>query len=451
MSFWRSAAARLMLAHFLMAAASTALVLGFLYWRVGGVIDAEQRAVVEAEIRGLADDYNQAGLAGLMRAIDLRLDRPQARDAIYLLADERGRRITGNLAGWPPTIAPGTGWVTLRLIRTDRSGPTEISALAVRLPGDERLLVGRDVAARVAFDRALARAVVWALVVMTSLSIVTGWLLVRLMRQRIGTIDEAARAIMAGDLGSRVEERGSDDEFDRLAGTLNAMLDRIETLVRDLRMVTDSLAHDLRSPLGRLVRHLRAAQAEDLPPSERADLMRRAEEEADTVLATATALLDITRIEAGLGADQFEPVDLAALVRDLADLYGAVAEERQLMLATVCEGEIPIRGHPQLLAQAASNLIENAMRHAPERSDISLAARIGPEGAVLSVADRGPGIPEADRARAVERFVRLDPARGSSGSGLGLALVAAVARMHGATLRLADNAPGLRAEIVFRR
>ncbi len=448
-SLWRSAAARLILTHFVMVATSTALVLGFLYWRVGGVIDEEQRAVVEVEISGLADAYDRAGIAGLARAIDRAQDRPQTRDAIYLLADARGRRITGNLAAWPPTIAPGTGWVTLSLIRTDHSGPTEISALAIRLPGGERLLVGRDVAARAAFDRELARALVWALLAMTGLSLVTGWISVRMMRRRVGTIGDAAGAIMAGDLSRRVPERGSGDEFDRLAITLNAMLERIDALVSDLRTVTDSLAHDLRSPLGRLTRHIEAAQHPDLSGEDRAALLAQAQREAESVLATATALLDISRIEAGLGTDQFEPVYLGALTRDMADLYEAAAEERGLALKIEIAGAPVIPGHPQLLAQAASNLIENALRHAAEASTITLTSRRTPKGALFSVADRGPGIPETDRARAVERFVRLDPSRNAPGSGLGLALVAAVARMHGAELTLADNAPGLRAELLF--
>ncbi|WP_111429661.1 ATP-binding protein [Rhodobacteraceae bacterium DSL-40] len=450
MSLRRSAAARLIVAHLVMVAASTALVLGFLYWRVGGVIDTEQRAVVEAEIRGLADDYNRAGISGLARAIDTRLAQPQTRDAIYLLADAHGRRIAGNLAGWPPTVAPDTGWSTLSLFRLDRNRPTEISALAVRLPGKELLLVGRDVAARAAFDRVLGRAVIWAILAMTLLSLATGWAMVRLMRRRIGAIDGAARAIMGGDLASRVPLRHSGDEFDRLADTLNAMLERIETLVRDLRTVTDSLAHDLRSPLGRLVRHLRDAQAEGLDREARIGLIGQAEAEAETVLSTATALLDISRVEAGIGAEQFEPVDLAALARDMADLYGAVAEEQGISIAVAAGDDGPVvEGHAQLLAQAASNLIDNALKHAPEGSTVTISVTAGEGEAEFAVADCGPGIPAEERARAVERFVRLDPSRGGNGAGLGLALVAAVARMHGAALRLEDNAPGLRVLIAF--
>jgi HAMP domain-containing protein len=223
----RSATLRLVVAHLVLVAASTALVLGFLYWRVGGVIDAEQREVVEAELRGLADAYARGGTPGLAAAINQRLANPPDRDPIYLLADARGRPIAGNLSGWPPTVRPGGGWTTLELYRTDRSRPTEISGMALRQ--GELLLVGRDVAARAAFDRTLGRALLWALAALTALALLTGWLLSRLVRGRIAEIDGAARGIMAGAFDRRVALRGTGDEFDRLAGTLNAMLDRIET------------------------------------------------------------------------------------------------------------------------------------------------------------------------------------------------------------------------------
>ncbi|WP_297970099.1 HAMP domain-containing sensor histidine kinase, partial [uncultured Amaricoccus sp.] len=229
----------------------------------------------------------------------------------------------------------------------------------------------------------------------------------------------------------------------------NAMLDRIETLVRDLRTVTDSLAHDLRTPLGRLVRHLEAAVDEATPPEARRTRIDEALREAESVLATATALLDISRIEAGIGAEQFTQVDLGRLAADVADLYEAAAEERGVALARDVAPGLGVRGHDQLLALALSNLVENALKYAPTGSSISIAARLDQGRPALVVGDRGPGIPEADRARALGRFVRLDPSRGSPGAGLGLALVAAVARMHGAEIRLADNAPGLRATLRF--
>ena len=444
----RNATMRLIAAHLVLVAVSTALVLGFLYWRIGGVIDEEQRAVVEAEIRGLADDYQRGGAPALARAIGSRLDNPTERDAVYLLADAEGRRIAGNLSRWPPTVAADNGWTTLDLYRTDRSRPTGISALTLRLPQDELLLVGRDVEARSAFDSTLARALLWALAAITALSLATGWLLSRLVSGRIGEIDGAARAIMAGALDRRVALRGTRDEFDRLAGTLNAMLDRIETLVRDLRTVTDSLAHDLRSPLGRLIRHLEAAANDDVPPDEQKTRIEQALREAEGVLATATALLDISRIDAGIGAEQFTQVDLGRLAAGVAELYEAAAEERGLRIACDAAPGLVVQGHDQLLALALSNLVENALRHAPAGSEITVVAL--DDGAPAHVVgDRGPGIPEADRPRALGRFVRLDPSRGTPGAGLGLALVAAVARMHGATIDLGDNAPGLRARLRF--
>jgi signal transduction histidine kinase len=445
----RNATMRLVLAHLVLVAASTALVLGFLYWRVGGVIDDEQRAVVQAELSGLADDYARTGAMGVVRAINSRMETPPDRDAIYLLADAAGRRITGNVRSWPPNVAPDAGWTTLDLYRTDRSRPTEISAVAMRLPRGELLLVGRDVAARAEFDRTLGRALLWALAALAVLSVATGWLLSRLVSGRIAEIDGAARAIMAGALDRRVALRGSDDEFDRLARTLNAMLDRIELLVRDLRTVTDSLAHDLRSPLGRLVRHLEVAADEEAPPEARQAKIGQALREAEQVLGTATALLDISRIEAGIGAEQFTDVALDRLGSDVAELFEAAAEERGLSLAVTATPGIVVRGHDQLLALALSNLVENALNHAPKGTAIAIDVRLDRGRPALSVGDRGPGIPEADRDRALGRFVRLDPSRGAPGAGLGLALVAAVARMHGAEVELGDNGPGLRATIRF--
>ncbi|MFO1207833.1 MAG: HAMP domain-containing sensor histidine kinase [Amaricoccus sp.] len=445
----RNATMRLVAAHLVLVAVSTALVLGFLYWRVGGVIDDEQRAVVEAELSGLADDYARSGTMGVAAAINQRMDMPNDRDAIYLLADAGGQRITGNVRKWPPIVAPDTGWTTLNLYRTDTPKPTEISAIALRLPRGELLLVGRDVAARASFDAALGRALLWALAAIVGLAIGTGWLLSRLVNGRIAEIDGAARGIMAGALDRRVALRGTGDEFDHLAGTLNAMLDRIEALVRDLRTVTDSLAHDLRSPLGRLVRHLEAAADEENAPAVRQGKIEQALREAEGVLGTATALLDISRIEAGIGSEQFTEVALDRLAADVAELYEAAAEERGLTIACAAQPGLVVRGHDQLLALAASNLVENALKHAPSGSTIEVAARLDDGRPALVVGDRGPGIPEADRARALGRFVRLDPSRGTPGAGLGLALVAAVARMHNAEIRLADNDPGLRATLRF--
>ena len=325
---FRTASARLLAAHLALMALITTLVFAFIYWQAGGVIDAEQREVVEAELREMADDYKSGGPLALARTIERRIRDEQERDAVYLLALPSGSRIAGNLSDWPPTIAPGSGWSTLELYRVGAETPTTISAVSLRLPRGERLLVGRDVAARAAFDATLARALGLALAAMLALSLAAAWLLSRLSLRRVREISRTAEAFMGGALEQRIALTGSGDEFDQLAGALNAMLDRIAALVGDLRMVTDSLAHDLRSPLGRLTRHLEAAQSETASPEQRTARIGQALEEAQATLSIATGLLEISRIEAGLAAEQFEPVDLATLARDVAELYEAPAEER---------------------------------------------------------------------------------------------------------------------------
>src|SRR5690606_12685171 len=256
-----------------------------------------------------------------------------------------------------------------------------------------------------------------------------------------------AEEIVQGDMARRVPVRGGGDEFDRLAATLNRMLDRIQVLVSDLRMVTDGVAHDLRSPLTRLRTHLDASLDEGLDEPARRERIGRAIAEADSVLRTFTALMEIARAEAGMGRDQFEAIDLGALAGDVIDLYTPTAAEKEVNLACAGDGAT-VSGHPQLLANAVANLVENAVAHSPPGSEVTIELGGGPEP-TLTVADRGPGIPDVARERVLQRFVRLDASRGRPGAGLGLSLVAAVARMHGAALELADNAPGLRATLRF--
>lgn len=452
MTLFRNATSRLVAAHLGLVLLATGLILAGIYWRAGGVIDAEQRAVVESELRALADAYSSGGRSALAWAIDRRLEEGSERNAVFLLTDAEGKHLAGNLAAWPPTVPAGSGWVTLDLYRVDAREPTPISALTVALPRGEQLLVGRDVAARVAFDRTLWRALLAALLAMAGLALVTGWLLSRLVLRRIDAISADAGAIVAGALDRRIALTGSGDEFDRLADTLNAMLDRIELLVGDLRSLTDGLAHDLRRPIGRLVRHVEAVRAPGLDEAGRESRIEQALAEAETVLAMSSALIGISRVEAGIGIDQFEPVDLSRLAADVTELFEAAAEDRGLHLAVEAPpGPGPVvSGHGQLLAQALSNLVDNALSFAPAGSTVTvgIGAGVG-TGPRLWVADHGPGIPPEARDSVTERFVRLDPSRGGDGSGLGLALVAAVARLHGATLALGDNAPGLRAELRF--
>jgi signal transduction histidine kinase len=445
----RNATSRLLAAHLVLVALSTAMVLGFVYYSMRGVIEGEVREIVAADLRGLGDDYREGGVLGLSRAIERRLADRSRRDTVYLLADVQGNRLAGNLAGWPPVVPPQSGWVELDLYRNDRDRVTTLSVAAITLPSGERLLVGHDSQAPRKFRRTLLGALGWALAAAGLLALASGWLLSRLVGRRVADVVETADEIVQGDMARRVPVRGGGDEFDRLAETLNRMLDRIQGLIGDLRMVTDGVAHDLRSPLTRLRAHLESSLEEGIDPAVRRERIGKAHAEADGVLRAFTALLEIARAEAGMGRDQFEAVDLGRLAADMVDLYTPAAAEKEVSLVQRGEGAT-VSGHPQLLANAIANLVENAIAHAPAGSTVTLDLAPAPCPA-LTVADEGPGIAAEERARVLQRFVRLDASRGRPGAGLGLSLVAAVARLHDGRLELDDNAPGLRATLRFDR
>ncbi|MEM1314365.1 MAG: ATP-binding protein [Pseudomonadota bacterium] len=444
----RSAKTRLIAASVALSMLATALVLGLLYWSAFAAIEGETRQVVNAELAGLSDDYRRLGALGVGRAINRRLAGADARDAVYLLTDRRGRRVAGNLAAWPPTVEPGSGWVELELFRTDRERTVMVSAASLKLGSGARLLVGRDSVGRARFDKALARAVVVALLAALALSAATGWLLSRLVFTRVADISRTAQEIVSGDLDRRVPLRGGGDEFDRLSATLNDMLDRIAHLIGNLRATTDSLAHDLRSPLTRLQAQIERLTDPATPEAARTEAARRANEEADHLIKVFTTLTEISRAEAGIGHAEFAAIDLPSVVSDVAELYEPVAAERGVGLKTDLEAT-RLRGYAPLLSQAVSNLLENALRYAPAGSAVTVRSGMRGGAVVLSVADQGPGVPPEHRDRVLDRFATLDPSRGERGAGLGLALVAAVARMHGGDVALLDNAPGLRVEMTI--
>jgi signal transduction histidine kinase len=340
-------------------------------------------------------------------------------------------------------VVPGSGWVELGLLRTDSNRRVNVSAASLQLPGGERLLVGRDSAGQERFASALFQAGALALIAALALSVATGWMLSRLVFNRVAQIARTADTIVSGDLGQRVPLSGSGDEIDSLSLTLNRMLDRIEALVSNLRTTTDSLAHDLRSPLTRLRAQVALLVDPDLSPQGRGEIADRAQTEADHLLRVFSALTEISRAEAGLSGENFEIVDLARLAGDICDIYGPVGAERDVRIE-LHSTPVTLSGHAPLIAQALSNLLENALRYAPDGTVI--AVTVGQAGRpCLSVADNGPGIPADQHQRVLTPFVTLDESRSARGTGLGLALVASVARLHDGQITLHDNAPGLKA------
>jgi signal transduction histidine kinase len=307
------------------------------------------------------------------------------------------------------------------------------------------LVIYENLADRRAFHRAILGAVgaalLFSLVIVAAAALLLGRLLVR----RAEGIALAAGTIAAGDLSARAPIAGVGDVFDDLAGAINAMLARIEELMTGMRTVTDSLSHDLRSPLTRLRGALSRAQDEDLPQAERMTLIAGAHAQCEEVLATFGALLDIARAESGLSRDLMAPLDLAVMVRDLGELFEPVIEDAgQVLTIDAPEGPVALVGHELILRQALGNLLHNAARYAGEGASVALALETSPDEVRLVVADTGPGVPADQRGRVLERFVRLDETRSTTGSGLGLAIAVACAKLHGGRLDLEDNHPGLR-------
>lgn len=441
---------RLVLASMVLSTLLTATVLALVYVTANRSIEGETRSVVSAELTGLADEYERRGLIGLLTAIERRLPSASERDALYLLTDRFGAKLAGNLKQWPEDIAAGSGWVDLELRRDDNDQLVPISAASIRLPGGERLLVGRDAVAREQFDRVLLRSVGIALAIALVLSVLTGWLFTRLVFSRLSDIASTAENIVSGDLSRRMPLRGTGDEFDQVAGTLNTMLDRIEELVNNLRTTSNSIAHDLRSPLSRLKQRVEALSDPEKTDHEREVDVIRAGMEIDHVLRVLGQLTEISRAEAGVGREQFEPVDLQQLVADVVELYDPVAVDQGIRLEVTGSAQ-PIPGHRPLLSQALSNLLENAMRYAPTDSTVTINLHDEGRFSCLSVRDRGPGVPPEDLPRLQMPFVTLDPARTERNAGLGLALVAAISHMHGGAFEARNSDPGLMAIIKLAR
>jgi signal transduction histidine kinase len=409
------------------------------------ILEEETAEVVEAELRGIVESVDLRDPRTLVAAI-----RDRARgesEAVYLLADGDGRKLAGNLNAWPPGVAMDGSWINLRVTRTSTGQEIEIGARAYLAPYNTRLLVGRDLKAQRGFQAALTEAGTVALIAAVLLAAASGFVLNRLVMRRIGDIDRTARAIVAGDLAHRIPVRPGEDEFSQLAVTLNGMLERIEALVTELRTVTESLSHDMRTPLTRLKTSIQRAADADLNAQVRREALGQAADEADRILASFSAIIDIARAEAGMARDQFTGVDLVEVVRDIYELHLPLADEMGVKLSFDADPSVKVRGHAQFMAQLVSNLVDNALKHGGQGKAIEMSVRAVGGNAELTVADNGPGIPAGQRDTALKRFGRLDASRTTPGSGLGLSLAATLARMHDGELLLEDNAPGLRVRV----
>jgi signal transduction histidine kinase len=453
---------RLAALYFLVFAASVLGVLLFVYLTSAGFVERQTEATLDAEITGLAEQYAQRGLSGLIQIVAARSAGDRGDAMIYLVTDPDGQPLAGNIAAWPAGVPTHSTWLSFALERTI-NGRHEVHPALGRLfviPGGYRLLVGRDISDAAAFRTRVRTTLLWAGLIALGIGLIGGTVMSRNLLRRVEQVNRTSERVMAGNLSDRVPLHGTRDEFDQLAANLNRMLDQIERLMTAMREVTDDVAHDLRTPLSRLRSRLERALADPSgtgPPgvdpsaaTSQAEAIRAAIDEADRLLATFNALLRIAELESGPRLDHTAPVDLSEVARAAADLYEPVAEEKGFTLTVTAEAGVRIRGDWHLLSQALANLLDNALKYAGG-GQIELRVFHQKGQAILEVADQGPGIPEADRQSVFDRFVRLEPSRTTPGNGLGLSLVRAIARRHDGSVTLEDNRPGLRVRLQFTR
>ena len=455
----RTTAFRLTLVYLAVFVVFAASLLGYFALNTRRLITEQITRTVTAETTRLREQYNEAGIRGLVLFIDLRSRRPGS--SLYLVTTPTGEGLAGNVSALAPGALDHPGWIETSYRRIEQPDDVEHRALVqvVELPGGFRLLVGRDLEERERIYGIIANAGRWSFALVVVLGLAGGFFVSRRVLKRIDAMTETAHTIMAGDLSGRLPVAGTGDELDRLADNVNAMLERIEALMHGLKEVSDNIAHDLKTPLTRLRNRCEQALRGAKGDADYRAALESTIAESDELIRTFDALLMIARAESGQARDNMTDFDAAEIARDVGDLYEPLADEKGLMLKVEAPAAAPLRGNRELVSQALANLVDNAIKYAgPEinkingaPAEIVVKAGVDGERITLTVADHGPGIAESDRGRVIERFVRLEQSRSQPGSGLGLSLAAAVARLHGGELKLEDNHPGLKSVIALPR
>ncbi len=459
---------RLLLVFAVLFAGAAALVIVYIGWNSNRLLEGRLKETILAETLGLAEQYRSGGVSRLAKTINRRIITPG--NSIYLVTDINGGWIAGNVKALTRDLWNRQGRVEFAYQRRGPKGRETRHAVAriYRLARGYRLMVGRDVEDQRQFTKIVRNAVLSGLFFMVLVGLAGGWLVSRDLLRRIDEVTRTSRSIMAGDMSERVPVDGSGDELDRLAVSLNAMLERMEHLMNGLREVSDNIAHDLKTPLSRMRNRVETALRENEAGDYR-EVLEKTIEESDELIRTFNALLSIARIEAGGRSNNFARNDLQEIIRDVAELYEPVAEENNMKLETVSNPALYADIDRQLLGQAVANLVDNAIKYGATamskdhagglKGRIRLeAGRMKKElgkgredGIFIAVADNGCGIPEDEIANAMKRFGRLEKSRSKPGTGLGLSLVAAVAKLHDGELILEDNRPGLMARIIIPR
>jgi signal transduction histidine kinase len=438
----RTHAFRLATLYFAVFAVSVLGVLVFVYWMSADFVERQTQATLDAEIAGLAEQYDQRGLSGLVQIVTARSAGDRGDGMLYLVTSPDGHPLAGNITGWPEGKPAAPGPIDFKVsvkVRSHTEMHPAQGALLV-IPQGYRLLVARDISDAALFRERVKETLLWAGLLALCAGIVGGAVMGLNLLRRVEQVNRTAERVMGGNLSDRVPLKGTGDEFDQLAANLNNMLDQIERLMAGMREVSDNIAHDLRTPLSRLRARLELSLLGTPDAAAQNEAVRAAIDEADRLLVTFNALLNIAEAESGARPSAAEPLDLAQTARAAAELYEPVAEEKGCALQLDVEPGIMIRGDRHLLSQALANLLDNALKYGG--GEVRLSAHQHDGRAALEVSDSGPGIPEAEREAVFDRFVRLEPSRSTPGNGLGLSLVRAVARLHNGTVQLGETQPG---------
>jgi signal transduction histidine kinase len=441
-----SIAARLAVGYGLLIALAIAALSSLFYFGTVGVFERSLDNRIQGIGARLTYSWRHEGETGLLREIDEELhDSIDSDTELVGLLDAGGRLVVGNLSRWQGPL-PQNELVLKTMERA--GGPVSVRLLALPLGDGRRVVVGRDLSELDGIRGVIERALTISAAISLLLAFAGAQLFRRLIESRIGRIRRTAGRIAAGELSSRITVLGT-DEFARLGADINQMLDRIESLMEGVRHVSNSIAHDLRTPVTRVRSRLERALQAAADPQALVGDARLAIEEIDNVISLFDKLLQIAAAETGVRTRSFDTLDLAAIAHDMVELYELVADEQGVLLRFVGEGPVPVRGDRDLLAGALASLIDNAIKYGRMGVKVDVGARRDQNEAVVWVRDYGPGVPEADLDRICERFYRVDQSRHLPGNGLGLSSVTAIAQLHGACLRLRNAGPGLEVSLVF--
>jgi signal transduction histidine kinase len=447
----RSSTLRLALIWIGIFGTAVAALLGYVYWSTASYMLRQSDQAIAIELAVLQEAYASGGREQLMAAIAERMSDGGFESGIYLLADPSGVPLAGNLAAWPASLKGSSGWGNFSApeSKPDAARQPLMRAAFETLPDGTRLLVGEDIADLDQVADRINTALLLTTLLIVAVAAAAAATITRRTVGRIEAINATSRAIMQSGLSERIPLRGTKDEWDELATNLNSMLERIETLMGEVKQFSDNVAHELRTPItrlrGRLEKSYNSLHDGDAQKAMIGDTIA----DLDSVQRIFSSLTRISQIEARDRTAAFRTIDLAEVVREVVELFDAAAEEKGGQLNTVGDQRVLVTGDRDLLFDAVANLVDNAIKHGPEAGRVTVDVRQSDAGATIAVSDEGPGIPGDEIRNVFKRFYRLERSRRTPGNGLGLSLVAAVARLHGAQIETLDNAPGLTIQLCF--